>query len=234
MTVVTSPPCPPAHRRRAHPNRRTTDRRGSRGRAARAGQHPGTVLAAALDRDGQGPRGTGPGRRPDHRRFTWFRRVQGQAWRHPRPDRASSTAPPCANWSGSTTCPATATRSTPATYSTAEQARPEAGTQREQGSAKPARSSTRSSPATRSSRSPGATGFKVAPCWQPTDGPRPTRSTPASRAGRPGAGQAQAASKKKNNTFAGRTYADNVVAAADKNRATLRRRKLPTAAQCGR
>ncbi|TWD83443.1 LysM repeat protein [Kribbella amoyensis] len=33
--------------------------------------------------------------------------------------------------------------------------------------------------------------------------------------------------KKKNNTFAGRTYADHVVEAADRNRATLKKRKLP-------
>ncbi len=37
--------------------------------------------------------------------------------------------------------------------------------------------------------------------------------------------------KKKNNTFAGRTYADHIVAAADKNRATLANRKLPNRAQ---
>jgi soluble lytic murein transglycosylase-like protein len=37
--------------------------------------------------------------------------------------------------------------------------------------------------------------------------------------------------KKKNNTFAGRTYADKVVAAADKNRATLAKRKLPGRSQ---
>lgn len=37
--------------------------------------------------------------------------------------------------------------------------------------------------------------------------------------------------KKKNNTFAGRTYADHIVAQADRNRATLKKRKLPTRAQ---
>ncbi|WP_112240401.1 lytic transglycosylase [Kribbella monticola] len=37
--------------------------------------------------------------------------------------------------------------------------------------------------------------------------------------------------KKKNNTFAGRTYADHVVAQADRNRAILAQRKLPTRAQ---
>jgi LysM repeat protein len=37
--------------------------------------------------------------------------------------------------------------------------------------------------------------------------------------------------KTKNNTFAGRTYADHVVTAADRNRAVLRNRKLPTRAQ---
>ena len=37
--------------------------------------------------------------------------------------------------------------------------------------------------------------------------------------------------KTKNNTFAGRTYADHIVTAADKNRAALRSRKLPTRAQ---
>ncbi|WP_328995084.1 LysM peptidoglycan-binding domain-containing protein [Kribbella sp. NBC_01245] len=37
--------------------------------------------------------------------------------------------------------------------------------------------------------------------------------------------------KKKNNTFAGRTYSDKVVAAADRNRAILRSRDLPSRAQ---
>ena len=37
--------------------------------------------------------------------------------------------------------------------------------------------------------------------------------------------------KKKNNTFAGRTYADHIVAQADRNRAALKKRKLPTRAQ---
>ncbi|GAA0938038.1 hypothetical protein GCM10009554_26790 [Kribbella koreensis] len=37
--------------------------------------------------------------------------------------------------------------------------------------------------------------------------------------------------KKKNNTFAGRTYADHIVSAADANRAALSKRKLPTRAQ---
>jgi LysM repeat protein len=37
--------------------------------------------------------------------------------------------------------------------------------------------------------------------------------------------------KTKNNTFAGRTYADHIVSAADNNRAALRKRKLPTRAQ---
>ncbi len=37
--------------------------------------------------------------------------------------------------------------------------------------------------------------------------------------------------KKKNNTFAGRTYADHIVAQADRNRATLKKRTLPTRAQ---
>jgi LysM repeat protein len=36
---------------------------------------------------------------------------------------------------------------------------------------------------------------------------------------------------KKNNTFAGRTYADHIVAQADRNRATLKKRKLPTRTQ---
>lgn len=39
------------------------------------------------------------------------------------------------------------------------------------------------------------------------------------------------AKKKKNNSFAGRTYPDHVVAAADRNRAILKNRKLPTRAQ---
>jgi LysM repeat protein len=42
--------------------------------------------------------------------------------------------------------------------------------------------------------------------------------------------KAKAPAKKKN-TFAGRTYADHIVAAADKNRATLKNRKLPTRGQ---
>jgi LysM repeat protein len=37
--------------------------------------------------------------------------------------------------------------------------------------------------------------------------------------------------KKKNNTFAGRTYADHVVAQADRNRAILKKRKQPARAQ---
>jgi LysM repeat protein len=37
--------------------------------------------------------------------------------------------------------------------------------------------------------------------------------------------------RKKNNTFAGRKYADHVVAAADRNRAILKKRKLPTRGQ---
>ncbi|GAA0625272.1 LysM peptidoglycan-binding domain-containing protein [Kribbella sandramycini] len=37
--------------------------------------------------------------------------------------------------------------------------------------------------------------------------------------------------KTKNNTFAGRTYADHIVAQADRNRATLKKRNLPTRAQ---
>jgi LysM repeat protein len=37
--------------------------------------------------------------------------------------------------------------------------------------------------------------------------------------------------KTKNNTFAGRTYADHIVAQADHNRATLKKRKLPTRPQ---
>jgi len=39
------------------------------------------------------------------------------------------------------------------------------------------------------------------------------------------------AKSKKNNSFAGRTYADHVVAKADRNRAILKSRKLPTRAQ---
>ncbi len=37
--------------------------------------------------------------------------------------------------------------------------------------------------------------------------------------------------KTKNNTFAGRTYADHIVTAADRNRAALKKRKLPTRTQ---
>jgi len=37
--------------------------------------------------------------------------------------------------------------------------------------------------------------------------------------------------KNKRNTFAGRTYADHIVAAADRNRAALKKRKLPSRAQ---
>lgn len=37
--------------------------------------------------------------------------------------------------------------------------------------------------------------------------------------------------KKRNNTFAGRTYADHIVSAADNNRAVLRKRNLPTRSQ---
>ncbi|WP_433021843.1 LysM peptidoglycan-binding domain-containing protein [Kribbella sp. CA-294648] len=40
-----------------------------------------------------------------------------------------------------------------------------------------------------------------------------------------------AKSKKRNNTFAGRTYADHIVDAADRNRAVLRKRNLPTRGQ---
>jgi LysM repeat protein len=43
--------------------------------------------------------------------------------------------------------------------------------------------------------------------------------------------KAKAPVKKKNNTFAGRTYADHIVARADRNRAILKNRKLPTRAQ---
>jgi LysM repeat protein len=39
------------------------------------------------------------------------------------------------------------------------------------------------------------------------------------------------AKKKNNNTFAGRTYADHIVAQADRNRAILKKRKLPTRTQ---
>jgi LysM repeat protein len=39
------------------------------------------------------------------------------------------------------------------------------------------------------------------------------------------------APKKKNNSFAGRTYADHIVAQADRNRAILQQRKLPTRGQ---
>ncbi|NEA36839.1 LysM peptidoglycan-binding domain-containing protein [Streptomyces sp. SID13031] len=42
---------------------------------------------------------------------------------------------------------------------------------------------------------------------------------------------AKTSKKTKNNTFAGRTYADHIVAAADRNRAVLRNRKLPTRGQ---
>jgi LysM repeat protein len=47
-------------------------------------------------------------------------------------------------------------------------------------------------------------------------------------AGRPLQVPVPAPKAKKNNSFAGRTYADQVVAAADKNRAALKNRKLPT------
>ncbi|WP_433168104.1 LysM peptidoglycan-binding domain-containing protein [Kribbella sp. CA-247076] len=43
--------------------------------------------------------------------------------------------------------------------------------------------------------------------------------------------KAQPAKSKKNNSFAGRTYPDHVVAKADRNRAILKNRKLPTRAQ---
>ncbi|MFI6678855.1 LysM peptidoglycan-binding domain-containing protein [Kribbella sp. NPDC050470] len=43
--------------------------------------------------------------------------------------------------------------------------------------------------------------------------------------------KAKAPVKKKNNTFAGRTYPDHIVARADRNRAILKSRKLPTRAQ---
>ena len=42
---------------------------------------------------------------------------------------------------------------------------------------------------------------------------------------------AKAPAKNKNNTFAGRTYADHVVAQANRNRAILKNRKLPTRSQ---
>jgi LysM repeat protein len=50
-------------------------------------------------------------------------------------------------------------------------------------------------------------------------------------AGRPLQVPVPAPKAKKNNSFAGRTYADRVVAAADKNRAALRNRQLPTRAR---
>lgn len=43
--------------------------------------------------------------------------------------------------------------------------------------------------------------------------------------------KAKAPAKNKNNTFAGRTYADHVVARANRNRAILKNRKLPTRSQ---
>ncbi|HET6296702.1 MAG TPA: LysM peptidoglycan-binding domain-containing protein [Kribbella sp.] len=43
--------------------------------------------------------------------------------------------------------------------------------------------------------------------------------------------KAPAKKKTKNNTFAGRTYPDHIVSAADKNRAVLKNRKLPTRGQ---
>ena len=43
--------------------------------------------------------------------------------------------------------------------------------------------------------------------------------------------KAKAPAKNKNNTFAGRTYADHVVAQANRNRAILKNRKLPTRSQ---
>ena len=43
--------------------------------------------------------------------------------------------------------------------------------------------------------------------------------------------KAPAEKKTKNNTFAGRTYPDHIVSAADKNRAVLKNRKLPTRGQ---
>jgi LysM repeat protein len=50
-------------------------------------------------------------------------------------------------------------------------------------------------------------------------------------AGRPIQVPVPAPKAKKNNSFAGRTYADQVVAAADKNRAALKNRNLPTSAR---
>jgi N-acetylmuramoyl-L-alanine amidase len=50
------------------------------------------------------------------------------------------------------------------------------------------------------------------------------KAKPAKAKGKPVA-------KKKNNTFAGRTYADHIVAQADQNRAILANRKLPTRGQ---
>ncbi|MGY4769512.1 LysM peptidoglycan-binding domain-containing protein [Kribbella sp. CWNU-51] len=43
--------------------------------------------------------------------------------------------------------------------------------------------------------------------------------------------KAKAPTKNKNNTFAGRTYADHIVARANRNRAILKNRKLPTRSQ---
>ena len=43
--------------------------------------------------------------------------------------------------------------------------------------------------------------------------------------------KAKAPAKNKNNTFAGRTYADHIVAQANRNRAILKNRKLPTRSQ---
>jgi len=43
--------------------------------------------------------------------------------------------------------------------------------------------------------------------------------------------KAKALAKNKNNTFAGRTYADHIVARANRNRAILKNRKLPTRSQ---
>ncbi|HEU4948513.1 MAG TPA: LysM peptidoglycan-binding domain-containing protein [Kribbella sp.] len=56
---------------------------------------------------------------------------------------------------------------------------------------------------------------------------------PSSRifAGRPLKVPVRPAPKRKNNTFAGRTYPDDIVLAADRNRAALRKRKLPGRAQ---
>jgi LysM repeat protein len=50
-------------------------------------------------------------------------------------------------------------------------------------------------------------------------------------AGRPLQVPVPAPKARRNNSFAGRTYADQVVAAADKNRAALKNRKLPTHAR---